>query len=94
MGEHQRIFNRITGSAAGGTRILRVLSVSEFVGDGGSEFCEDCVEKMQVGYAEVRRKAWVGFPGVFGLKARILASSKRRILEATSRWQHSEDGDR
>ena len=69
MGEHQRIFNRITRSTAGGTRILQVLSVSEFVGDGGSKFCEVCAGKMQAAHAEVRKKAWAALPEVFGLKA-------------------------
>ena len=64
--ECQQVFDRVTGSAVGGTRILQVLSASELA---VPEFCQECVEKMQVGHAEVRRKAWAALPEVFGLKA-------------------------
>jgi len=65
---HQRAFDRITGSAVGGTRILQVLSASEFAEDTESKFCQECVEKMQVAHGEVRRKAWAVLPEVFGLR--------------------------
>jgi len=68
-GAHQRAFNRITDSADGGTRILQVLSASEFAEDTGTKFCQVCVEKIQAAHAEVRRKAWAALPEVFGLKA-------------------------
>jgi len=68
IGAHQRTFDRITGSAVGGTRILQVLSVSEFAEDTESKFCQVCAEKMQVAHAEVRRKAWAALPEVFGLR--------------------------
>jgi len=69
IGVHQRAFDRITESADGGTRILQVLSVSEFAEDTGTKFCQVCVEKIQAAHAEVRRKAWAALPRVFGLKA-------------------------
>ena len=69
IGAHQRIFDRITGSAVGGTRILQVLSASEFAEDTESKFCRVCVIKMQVAHAEMRQKAWAALPEVFGLKA-------------------------
>ena len=69
IGAHQRTFDRITGSAVGGTRILQVLSADEFADDAESKFCQVCAEKMQVAHAEVRRKAWAALPEVFGLKA-------------------------
>ena len=65
---HQRIFDRITGSAVGGTRILQVLSASEFAEDTESKFCQVCAEKMQAAHAEVRRKAWAVLPEVFCLR--------------------------
>jgi len=68
IGAHQRIFDRIMGSAVGGTRILQVLSASEFVEDTESKFCQVCVGKMQAEHGEVRRKAWAALPEVFGLK--------------------------
>jgi len=67
-GAHRGIFDRITGSAVGGTRILQVLSVGELTGDTGLEFCQVCAEKIQAAHAEVRRKAWAVLPEVFGLK--------------------------
>ena len=67
--EHQRTFDRITGPAVGGTRILQVLSASEFTEDMESKFCQLCADKMEVAHAEVRRKVWTALPGVFGLKA-------------------------
>ena len=69
VGAHQTAFDRITGSAVGATRILQVIQASEFAGDVGSEFCQACVERIQVGHAEVRRKAWAALPEVFGLRA-------------------------
>jgi len=67
IGAHQRTFDRITGSAVGGTRVLQVLSASEFAEDAESKFCHVCVKKMQVAHAEVRRRAWMVLPEVFGL---------------------------
>ena len=69
IGAYQRTFDRITGSADGGTRILQVLSASEFAEDTESKFCQACVEKMQAAHGEVRKKAWEALPEVFGLKA-------------------------
>ena len=66
---HQRVFDRITGSAVGGTRVLQVLSTDEFVDDPESKFCRVCAEKMRVAHAEVRKRAWAALPGVFGLRA-------------------------
>ena len=63
--ECQQVFDRITGSAVGGTRILQVLSASELT---VSELCQECADKMRVGHAEVRRKAWAALPEVFGLR--------------------------
>jgi hypothetical protein len=68
IGSYQRAFDRITGSGDGGTRILQVLSASEFSGDTESTCCQVCAEKMQVAHGEVRRKAWAALPEVFGLK--------------------------
>ena len=69
VGAHQRAFDRMSRSAVGGTRILQVLSVGDFVEDTESKFCQVCAEKMQVVHAEVRRKAWAALPEVFGLRA-------------------------
>ena len=69
IGAHQRIFDRITGTAVGGTRILQVLSASEFAEDTETKFCKLCAEKIQAAHVEVRRKAWAALPEVFGLKA-------------------------
>jgi len=68
IGAHQRIFDRITGSAVGGTKILQVLSAGEFAEDMESKFCQVCVEKMQAAHVEVRRKAWAALPEVFCLR--------------------------
>ena len=59
MQAQRRVFDRIMGSAAGGTRILQVLSANEFAGDGESKFCQTCAERMKVAHADLRRKAWV-----------------------------------
>jgi len=68
IGAHQRTFDRITGSAVGGTRILQVLSAGEFAEDTEPKFCQVCVEKMQAAHVDVRRKAWTALPEVFGLR--------------------------
>ena len=75
IGAHQRTFDRITGTAVGGTRILQVLSAGEIAEDTESKFCKVCAEKIQVAHAEVRRKAWAALPEVFGLRARRFVSS-------------------
>ena len=67
-GAHQRIFDQITGSINGGTRILQVLSATEFAGGPESKFCQVCAENMQAAHADVRRKAWTALPDIFGLK--------------------------
>ena len=67
-GECQQVFDRITGSVVGGTRILQVLSTSEFTENPESRFCQICMAKIQVAHAGVRRKAWVALPEVFGLR--------------------------
>ena len=64
----QRIFDQITGPVNEGTRILQVLSATEFAEGPGSKFCQVCAEKMQAAHAEVRRKAWAALPEVFGLR--------------------------
>jgi hypothetical protein len=70
MQAHQWVFDRITpGFVAGGTKILQVLSVDEFVGDGGFEFCQVCVERMEIAHADLRRRAWAVLPRVFGLRS-------------------------
>ena len=68
VGAHQRVFDRITGSAVGETRILQVLPAIGFSEDPESKFCRVCVETIQVAHADVRKKAWAALPGVFGLK--------------------------
>ena len=68
IGACQQVFDRITGSVVGGTRILQVLSPSEFTENSESRFCQVCMEKIQVAHAGVRRKAWAALPEVFGLK--------------------------
>ena len=69
VGTRQPVFDRIAGSVIEGTRILQVLSTSEFAEDTGSKFCQVCTEKIHVAHAEVRRKAWAVLPEVFDLKA-------------------------
>ena len=68
MEAHRWAFDRITGSGVEGTKILQVLSASEFAGDMEPKFCQVCVEKVQVAHAEVRKKAWTALPVLFGLR--------------------------
>jgi len=68
IGALRPTLDRITGSAVGGTRILEVLSASEFTEDTESKFCEVCAEKMQAAHGEVRRETWAALPEVFCLK--------------------------
>ena len=64
---HQRMVDQITGSVAGGTRILQVLSEDESAGDEGSQFCPVCTGRMEVAHGDVRRRAWAALPAMFGL---------------------------
>ena len=68
IGALRPIFDRITGCAVGGTRILQVLSASDFAEGTGSKFCQVCAEKMQAAHGELRREAWTALPEVFCLK--------------------------
>ena len=64
----QQMFDRISGSVAGGTRILQVLSADELTGDEEPKFCQTCAGRVEVAHADVRREAWMALPRVFGLK--------------------------
>ena len=68
VGAYQRAFDRITGSINDGTRVLQLLSASELRADTESEFCQTCVERMQLAHAQVRRRAWAALPEVFGIR--------------------------
>ena len=68
IGALRPTFDRIAGSAVGGTRILQVLSASEFAEDTEPKFCQVCAKKMQEAHGEVRREAWAALPEVFRLK--------------------------
>ena len=61
------IVDRITGSSQSGTKVLQVLSLGDVFGGDGRGFCKSFLEWWERGHVEVRKKAWDGLPGVFGL---------------------------
>lgn len=74
---HQTL-DRITRSVVGGTRILQVLSVSEFAGDAESNFCAN-------GACGREEEVLAVLPQVFGLKARkFLISNSVYEMEYTT----------
>jgi hypothetical protein len=65
---HRQAFDRITGFAVEETRVLQVLSMSEFVGDTEPEFCLSAWKRCRW-HVEMGRKAWAASPVVVGLRA-------------------------
>ena len=65
---YQQAFDRITGTANDGTRILQLLSASELAEDPESTFSQSCEEGMQKAHADVKKRAWAALPEVFGLR--------------------------
>lgn len=65
---HQKVVDQITNSSGSGTKILRVLSISDVCGGGCYGFCQSCVERWEKGHAKLRKKAWAALPDVFGVK--------------------------
>jgi hypothetical protein len=72
LGAYRKVFDHIVGSSQFGTRVLQVPEFYEDRGDGlqcvGPGICASCVERWESGHADLRKKAWVMLPGVFGLK--------------------------
>jgi hypothetical protein len=69
---YQKVFDHIVGSSQLGTKVLQV---PEFYEDRGGNLqcvspgiCGSCVERWESGHADLRKKAWVMLPDVFGLK--------------------------
>ncbi|KAF9646057.1 hypothetical protein BDM02DRAFT_3189180 [Thelephora ganbajun] len=65
----QEVVDRIMDSCRSGTTVLQVLSLRDICGGDLLGFCEGCVEGLEVGHAEMRKKAWTILPDLFGLKA-------------------------
>jgi hypothetical protein len=68
---YQNVFDHIVGPSRLGTKVLQV---PEFYEDRGGDLqcvgpgiCGNCVERWESGHADLRKKAWVMLPGVFGL---------------------------
>ena len=57
---YHKMVDLITASSRGGTKVLQALSL-QYV-------CKSCLEQLESGYGEVRKKAWTALPDVFGLK--------------------------
>ena len=73
LAAYHKVFDRIVGSSQLGTKVLQV---PEFYEDRGGEvqcvghgICRGCVDGWESGHAELRKKAWVMLPGLFGLKS-------------------------
>ena len=69
---YRKVFNNIADSPQLGTKMLQVPEFYEdFEGDircVGPDICSKCVERWECGHADLRKKAWVMLPRVFGLK--------------------------
>jgi len=69
---YQKVFDRIVGSSRLGTKVLQVPEFYEDCGGDvqcvGPGICSGCVERWESGHAELRKRAWMALPGVFGLK--------------------------
>jgi len=67
----RKVFDRIVGSSRLGTKVLEVPEFYEGCGGElqcvGPGICSSCVGRWESGHAELRKKAWVMLPGVFGL---------------------------
>jgi len=70
---YRKVFDHIVGSSRSGTRVLEVPEFYEDCGGDklrcvGPGICGSCVGRWKSGHAELRKKAWVMLPDVFGLK--------------------------
>ena len=68
----QKVFDHNVGPSQSGTK---VLEVPEFYEDRGGDhphvcpgICGNCVKRWGSGHAELRKKAWMRLPDVFGLE--------------------------
>ena len=70
---YKKVFDHIVGSSQQGTKVLQVPEF--YRGSGGSsvrvfpDICRSCVERWESGHAELRKRAWVRLPDVFGLES-------------------------
>ena len=71
---YQKILDHIVGPSRSGRTNL--LQVPEFYEDCGGDvqcigpgICSNCVERWESGHADLRKKAWIMLPDVFGLKS-------------------------
>jgi len=67
---YQKVFDHIVGSSQLGTKILQA---PKFHGDGDISpislgICSKCVDRLELGYADLRKRAWAMLPDVFGLR--------------------------
>jgi hypothetical protein len=69
---YQKVFDHIVGPSQSGVKVLQVPEFYEGCGGDrqcvGPGFCSRCVARWESGHAEVRKKAWVMLPDIFGLK--------------------------
>jgi len=71
LAAYHQVFDRMVGSSQLGTKVLQVPEFYEDL-DGelrciGPGICTGCVERWESKHAELRKKAWVALPDVFGL---------------------------
>ena len=66
---YRKVFNHVVGSSKSGTKVLQVPKFygDEFVRVSGGA-CLHCLVDWGVEHENLRRKAWVKLPEVFGLR--------------------------
>ena len=69
---YQKIFDHVVGCSQMGTKMLQIPEFYEDCGGGpqcvSPSICCSCVERWELGHAELRKKAWAKLPDFFGLK--------------------------
>ena len=71
---YQTVFDRVAGSSQFGTKVLQVPEFYKvYNGEGGGVecvgpgICRNCLERWELGHAELRKKAWAMLSDAFGI---------------------------
>ena len=73
MEAYQTVFDHVVGSSRSGTKVLQVPEFRDVCNDGDDvEYVSpgirhNCVERWELGHAELRKKAWAMLPDTFCL---------------------------
>ena len=69
---YRKVFKHIVGSSRFSTKVLQVPEFYVYCGGElqcvGGDICRNCVERWELGHADLRRRIWAKLPKLFGLE--------------------------